>query len=347
MLGCDVTCIPEPTLHQFDTGGAPLEIDFINKLGEGVHSYVWKARINGNIYALKLFTDEQDRGHPSFREMFGSDDARWPYIHAFPNEYRAFARLKEFGQEHLAVACYGWIELDQSHYDFMDRHISKQAWFRGRKRYAIVKELLDFDYPRCCHEDIRRVFVSPKMVKETFQGLRTMHRLGIFVGDIKEDNISGGKYVDFSRSWTAPHPYTADPGKFSSEGPPFRDADNLEVMVHGEDGWNELFPAEKILDRLLPSLEHLGKLRSNKGLSEGEILEKCFDSWPGHPENFTYDRAKKLFRWGKFPGRKAKHLKTTKHLERWNCEPCEKRREMQRARRQLSRSPKSSCSTES
>lgn len=279
--------------------------------------------------------------------MFESEAARWPYIHAFPNEYRAFARLKEFGREHLAVACYGWIELDQSHYEFMDRHISKHAWLRGRKRYAIVKELLDFDYPRCCHEDVRRIFVSPKMVKKTFQGLKTMHNLGIFVGDIKEDNICGGKYVDFSRSWTAPHPFTADPGKFSSEGPPFQDAENLEFMVHGEDGWNEFFPAEKISDRLLPSLEHLGKLRSSRGLSEGDILEKCFNAWSGHPENFTYQKAKKRFRRGTHPSRKTEHSKASEPLEQWKCGPCEKRREMQRAKRQQSCSPKSSRSTES
>lgn len=54
MLEYDVACIPEPTLHQFDTGGAPLEVEFIKKLGEGIHSHVWKARVNGNIYALKL-----------------------------------------------------------------------------------------------------------------------------------------------------------------------------------------------------------------------------------------------------------------------------------------------------
>ncbi|KAK7977268.1 hypothetical protein PG988_004758 [Apiospora saccharicola] len=333
MLECDVACIPEPKLHPFDTGGAPLEIDFIKKLGEGIHSHVWKARINGKIYALKLFTDEQDPGDPSFREMFGSEDARWPYIHAFPNEYRAFARLKEFGQEHLAVACYGWIELDESHYDFMDRHISKYAWHRGRKRYAIVKELLDFGYTRCCHEEIRRVFASLKLVKRTFQGLKTMHNLGIFVGDIKEDNISEGKYVDFSRSWTAPHPYTANPGKLSGEGPPSWDADNLEEMVHGEDGWNAFFPAEKIWDRLLPSLEYLAKLRSSKGLSEGQIQGRCYNAWSGHPEDFTYQKARKLFGQVTDPGRKSEHLKTTEYIERWKCEACERRREMQRAKR--------------
>ncbi|KAK8108024.1 uncharacterized protein PG998_010037 [Apiospora kogelbergensis] len=198
MLEYDVACIPEPKLHPFDTGGEPLQLEFIKKLGDGIHSYVWKVRINGNLYALKMFTPEQDPATKAFDDRGGIEGhaARWPYFHAFPKEYRAFARLKEFGQEHLAVTCYGWIELDESHYEFMDRHIDRHAWsgdFYGKmKRYAIVKELLDFKYPFCHHEDMARVFVNRKLAKKMFNGLKTMHNLGIFVGDIKHDNISWG-----------------------------------------------------------------------------------------------------------------------------------------------------------
>ncbi|KAK8025396.1 hypothetical protein PG990_003219 [Apiospora arundinis] len=260
MLEYDVACIPEPKLHQFDTGGAPLELEFIKQLGKGLHSYVWKVRINGNVYALKLFTHEQDLCPEALRGTIPNKAAQWPYLHAFPNEYRAFARLKEFGQEDLAVTCYGWIELDKSHHEFMDRHIDDFDWseeyYGKRKRYAIVKELLDFTYTMCMHEDMARVFGTRKQAKKTFDGLKIMHKLGISLGDIKEDNVSWGKYVDFSRSWTAPHPFAADPAALCIEGPPSHDAASLEEMVHGEDGWNDIFPENKIRDRLLPNREY-------------------------------------------------------------------------------------------
>lgn len=34
-----------------------------------------------------------------------------------------------------------------------------------------------------------------------------LHRMGIYVRDIREDNYIDGKLVDFSRSWTKPHSF--------------------------------------------------------------------------------------------------------------------------------------------
>lgn len=208
----------------------------------------------------------------------------------------------------------------------MDRHIDRHAWsgdFYGKmKRYAIVKELLDFKYPFCHHEDMARVFVNRKLAKKMFNGLKTMHNLGIFVGDIKHDNISWGKYVDFSRSWTVPHPFAADPEAFCFEGSPNRDAINLEEMVHGEDGWNIVFPHNKIHDRLLPTRKCARKLRSNKGLSKNEIFGKCIGKWPGHPEDFSYEKSGKLYRRVTGSVHKPGRLKPTERPEPIKCEPC-------------------------
>ncbi|KAK8133677.1 hypothetical protein PG984_005689 [Apiospora sp. TS-2023a] len=274
MLEFDVACIPGPKLHKFDTDGEPLVVDFLEELGEGIHAHVWKVRINGGFYALKLFTNAQDAPPVPLRQKLLTEAAQWPYFHAFPNEYRAFARLKEFGQEHLAVKCYGWIELDESHYEFMDNHIDKYGWSDGvsvgRKRYAIVKELVDFPTSNSClHVDMLKMMVSPRVVKQAFRGLRTMHDLGILVGDIKGDSMSGGKHVDLSRARTAPHPalpkdFADDPWKWSRNGGALMDARDLEETVFGEDGWNDLFSGNKIWDPI-ETIKSFNALEAIKG----------------------------------------------------------------------------------
>lgn len=44
---------PGPKLKPFDFHG-PQQIEFLDKIGEGLHSYVFKVRILGQIYALKV-----------------------------------------------------------------------------------------------------------------------------------------------------------------------------------------------------------------------------------------------------------------------------------------------------
>ncbi|KAK8039463.1 hypothetical protein PG993_007874 [Apiospora rasikravindrae] len=261
MLAFDEACIPEPRLHPFDTGGEPLVLDFIKKLGEGIHAHVWKVRINGELYALKL-----DSAPEGLWDAFDSDEAGWPYFHAFPSECRAFARLKEFGQEHLAVACYGWIEVDKSHYDFMDSQIDDWGWSGkddvGRKRYAIVKELVDMHSDTSClHIRYLKSMVDTRVAKKAFKGLKTIHDLGILVGDIKEDSMCEGKHVDLSRARTAPHPalpknFAENPFMWHINGGAFTDARDLEELVLRKGGWNYAFPANKLWDRIFPNPDY-------------------------------------------------------------------------------------------
>ena len=44
---------PGPKLEPFDFGG-PQNIEFLSSLGDGLHSYVFKVKINDELYALKL-----------------------------------------------------------------------------------------------------------------------------------------------------------------------------------------------------------------------------------------------------------------------------------------------------
>lgn len=46
--------VPGPKLYPFDTGGEPLNLEFIEEIGKGLVSFVWKVRINGSEYALKI-----------------------------------------------------------------------------------------------------------------------------------------------------------------------------------------------------------------------------------------------------------------------------------------------------
>ncbi|KAK8094849.1 hypothetical protein PG997_001534 [Apiospora hydei] len=340
MLLYDEACIPEPRLHPFDTGGEPLVLDFIESLGSGVHAHVWKVRINGELYALKMFTNQQDIPPLPLRlrDEYLDEADEWPHFHAFPNECRAFARLKEFGQEHLAVPCYGWIEADESHYEFMDTQIDETGWSGeddvGRKRYAIVKELLDMQTDTSCvHIRYLKSMVDTRVAKRAFKGLKTMHDLGILVGDIKEDSMCEGKHVDLSRARAAPHPalpkdFADNPFEWHVNGGAFQDARDFEELVLRKHGWNYAFPANKLWDRIFPNPDYIGKLRSSDGLSPDQVRRKCLgNGWPGHPELFSYEKAKKRFRYVPASGRKPRRpgrSRSSRHSKLPDrCELCE------------------------
>lgn len=46
--------VPGPKLSPFDTKGRPFKLKFLSHIGEGVHAHIWKVKINGELYALKI-----------------------------------------------------------------------------------------------------------------------------------------------------------------------------------------------------------------------------------------------------------------------------------------------------
>lgn len=46
--------VPGPKTYPFESGSKQLQIDFINEIGSGLHGVVWKVKINGEIFALKI-----------------------------------------------------------------------------------------------------------------------------------------------------------------------------------------------------------------------------------------------------------------------------------------------------
>lgn len=64
---------------------------------------------------------------------------------------------------------------------------------------AIVKDLI---------ED--QTSFTELMIGRMLRDLKSLRRMALFVRDVKESNYKGGKLVDFSVSWTAPHIMLSD-----------------------------------------------------------------------------------------------------------------------------------------
>ncbi|TPX15765.1 uncharacterized protein E0L32_000099 [Thyridium curvatum] len=106
-----------PKLKPFDFKG-PQDIEFIEELGSGQHSFVFKVRIRNKLYALKLFVFTEGwhlsmPGVPSDSKEAMS--AVYQYMDTFNRECRAFGRLQESGWQDLGIECFGYVLLDNKH----------------------------------------------------------------------------------------------------------------------------------------------------------------------------------------------------------------------------------------
>ncbi|KAF5528959.1 hypothetical protein FNAPI_14033 [Fusarium napiforme] len=256
-----------PKLECFIDDIAACDFNLIERLGSGCHSQVWKAEINGKVYAIKLFfnlwahepnfimdpiddfTHDLDDGYEPPEEMSQMSQSTIASLrlHAtsFYNECRVFGRLKELGRENLAVKSYGYLQFDLSD-EKVQRHFlpfgdgaRRTLAFRGNK------EPTDEDVIRCLmqHDDLRipmmaivkdwvPSFEGPKLVRDVpearkywlpvgedwavvkrsighlprlLRNLRELHRSGIVIRDLKEQQYLDGQLVDFSFAWTIPH----------------------------------------------------------------------------------------------------------------------------------------------
>ncbi|KAK2480144.1 hypothetical protein H9L39_09518 [Fusarium oxysporum f. sp. albedinis] len=120
-----------PKLECFIDDITTCDFKLLGPLGSGCHSQVWKAEINGKVYAIKMFfhlgahepsflMDPIDDDFPDPDEpepLVASSKISQPTIdslrlHAtsFYNECRVFGRLKELGREDLAIKAYGYMD---------------------------------------------------------------------------------------------------------------------------------------------------------------------------------------------------------------------------------------------
>ncbi|KAJ4323206.1 hypothetical protein N0V84_004469 [Fusarium piperis] len=199
-----------PRLEPFDFRG-PQKIEFLQHIGEGSHSHVFKFKFvgdeewespvgegnNDNLEALTAFSN---------------------YAEPFNCECRAFGRLKEAGCEHLATKCFGYMLLEDNnerammdqfkhlaldfteHYDEFDvrsRFLGKDG--RSPPIRGIIKELGQPD-EKLCTRTLRSI------LKDVIQ----THQLGVIGLDIAHRQIINGKLSDLSTAITFPH-FTTSP----------------------------------------------------------------------------------------------------------------------------------------
>lgn len=129
----------------------------------------------------------------------------------FYAECRAYGRIgdrKRNGK--VAVRCHGFTAVSALQEAVLHETFGVSEWDRPSEQYslpvaerqsfrAIVKDLIEDQTP-----------FTPIMIDRMLRDLKSLRRMALFVRDVKESNYKGGKLVDFSVSWTAPHIMMSD-----------------------------------------------------------------------------------------------------------------------------------------
>ena len=147
-------------------------------------------------------------------------------MHPFYCEARAYARIHEQEQDHIPVACYGYLHLDRNHRLAL-REKDELDWIEDwgysfdvqgyPPTMALVKEFVGFKHDHLLpslksnlsekeYEKLLRVLDSPATARELYRNMTTMHRIDITLGDLHTGNVAHGRFLDFSAAWTKPHP---------------------------------------------------------------------------------------------------------------------------------------------
>ncbi|KAK4147063.1 uncharacterized protein C8A04DRAFT_24854 [Dichotomopilus funicola] len=207
--------VPGPKLAPF-TPNARANIEFVEFLGEeyNVDSQVWKVKTKvagqPRLFALKTFYFR----HSNFLRKNQGGDLTRPLANS--QLYSDYFDPFNSKREDLAVKAYGYLLLTPEQEAELARKVTgestpppdakadkalnghdfwrRQEEHRGLPVRAIVKEL------------VPRGELNPNIAQGMWAGLKSLHSLGIFVGDTHGGNYLGGKLVDFSRSWTMYHP---------------------------------------------------------------------------------------------------------------------------------------------
>lgn len=282
----DLPPVPDcegPRLNPYNPKGTP-EIEFIDEVGKGAHAHVFKVRIEGKVFALKVFMNQligADWVTPHADQWDNVDDklltAQW---HPFNAECRAYGRLCETGKERLAVRCHGYTLLTDSQEQELADRFGIQSWWdddydidpsdpdydQGPRR-AMIKDFIDFDQP-----------FSPKDAPRMIRDLNQLHRCGIVVHDVKEDAYLGGKLADLSKAITVPHMMFSTPlGTDLDYLARYEVHSDLSLLGGMFSDWNEDHEdGPRIVCRPLPDGKVYEKLRSGKR-SMNDIVNGCLN----------------------------------------------------------------------
>ncbi|KAH7184707.1 uncharacterized protein B0J16DRAFT_319506 [Fusarium flagelliforme] len=200
-----------PKLECFIDDITTCDFKIVGKLGVGVHSQVWKAEINGKVYAIKTFFYHSTQV-PDFEMcpidedvVYQYDDGSLPIpssditqatidslrLHAtsFYNECRVFGRLKELDREHLAIKAYGYLQFDLSD-EKVQRHFLPFG-NDSRKHLALIgnKEPHDEDVIRhfMAHDNLSRPIMG--IVKEWVDSIEGLEAWQSYDRDLVKRNI--------------------------------------------------------------------------------------------------------------------------------------------------------------
>ncbi|KAK7975449.1 kinetochore Sim4 complex subunit FTA2-domain-containing protein [Apiospora arundinis] len=301
--------IPGPKMAQFKGKGGALNIEFIQHLGSGVHAHVWKVRIDNDIYALKMFRFGNNFTPASFFHVKLSQEEEILYMHPFNCEARAYARIHEANQEHLAIPCYGYILLDQEQQQVLREKDTTCDWvkdwyyneeYAGQPVQALVKEFIEYDNvgyrEKGTNANLRRItraIDSPTTAKTLLDNMATLHRIGILHRDINNSNVAQGRFLDFSTSWTKPHP-CLDSDQIESTDSPFHqlgitDAYDVDQMIGH---WNQFHPPKlRVWLRAAKNQDFLKRLRSYKTKYKDvkKFMWEWIQEYPGRPDLYKWE----------------------------------------------------------
>ena len=170
--------------------------------------------------------------------------------------YGAIINKKRNGK--VAAFCHGHISLPATYESQLAKEFKIDDWQRPDEEYslpiakrkpfrAIVKELVTDSTP-----------FTGKMIKQMLKDLMDLRNMYVYVRDVRADNYLGGKLVDFSSSWTAPHVLVSTY---------VRDEDVIELDLRWDlEQFDDMVKDAGIKTslRAAPNLEFISKLRPRR-----------------------------------------------------------------------------------
>ncbi|GKU20262.1 unnamed protein product, partial [Fusarium langsethiae] len=194
-----------PKLEAFTDDIESHHYTLLEYLGSGVHSAVMRVQINNNIFVVKFFKSYW-LDKPAF-DMYPLDedylmDPTPAKLNAAGNNPQPQAVMDAFGtvQSHLSIpttqpASRGTGQRICNSHDDLTQPV-----------YAIVKDWVQ-DHrnadgsPMSNQVKARQIKHIPKMLCNLHQ----LHKCGIVIRDLKEQQYYEGQIADFSHAWTVPH----------------------------------------------------------------------------------------------------------------------------------------------
>ncbi|KAF5636641.1 kinetochore sim4 complex subunit FTA2 domain protein [Fusarium sp. NRRL 52700] len=213
---------------------SPQQIEFLDHLGSGTHSIVFKMKIRGHPKTNKekfRFPSDESWVSPAHQDNRDDPDALgafYPYSEPFTCECSAFGRLQEAGHEELAVKCFGYILLDDAHENIMMNQFAHLPAHKLSFTYDGYNDGDEEEYYKDPNlRDMRSRFrcsdgslpplrgivkefgvsidLDHKSARRILGDIKYIQQLGITDLDIAYRQIINGKLSDFSTTITVPH----------------------------------------------------------------------------------------------------------------------------------------------